>query len=197
MLLISQLFAAARTWRQEFVADSSIALYIMLWTGGSDVVPGVGAVDTVQLSDEQKAQLTIGQILGTYTLEQAQAWLVHLVADLHFDEGFVVGAVARAIDEELETQAEEYGQSRARLRETARELDALLNDPAALARYNALRQRNPLRIAGLPDLGDVTVRDLRELLGRVRQESGASLDEQQERQRRWQRWRELTAPSVR
>jgi hypothetical protein len=179
MLLISQLFAAARTWRQEFVADSSIALYIMLWTGGSDVVPGVGAVDTVQLSDEQKA------------------WLVHLVADLHFDEGFVVGAVARAIDEELETQAEEYGQSRARLRETARELDALLNDPAALARYNALRQRNPLRIAGLPDLGDVTVRDLRELLGRVRQESGASLDEQQERQRRWQRWRELTAPSVR
>lgn len=185
--LTDQFINAAHEWAERTsTAESTITDYVMFYTGGAWFQQPVGQVDLAGFPAERKRDVTVGEVIGHYTVEQMRGYLEKLVTRVHMHETFLIVALVRAIEDDFARACED---SADRIRaEQQQELEEIAADPAR--REEHLRLMNEQRRRSEP-FDEASLQNMMELLRRL-----SSPEQERERRLALEVWREVTAPIV-
>lgn len=161
--------------------EHNVVFYLMLNIGPGGYAT-VGRLPTP--SPGHKETRTHGQVVGHFTLDQAEGRLRQL-ASVGVEQWFLVSSLYRFIEDEFEEHVEGYGAGAVRRRKDADFLEALRDDPEALAAF----ERRMVEAGGPPAPDDESILGL---IARLREPS--SLLELKDLKVTLEAWRSVVGP---
>lgn len=196
-ILIDQFIDATQEWsRRTGAPEMNAAFYPMVKTGAAWFFEPIGKVDLSTLPEERRKTLKVGEVHGHHTIEQLKEWLEMLVEQAHFTEDFLVTAIIRDIEQELEALSEDYAKGIGRTRAEKENLERILSNEGD--KQDFLRQMNDPsrpRLQGSPQRqAEFTELDLIGMIDFLNKMSVPSLSDQRDRRVMLDVWREVTAP---
>src|SRR5579859_4635665 len=102
-LLINRLCYTIHEWsRRTDLSEMTVLVRAMTDTGGVWFCQPTGKIDVASLSPGHQLNPTVDDITGYYSVKQFKSWLETLVEKGGMREEFLVAAIARSVEDELE-----------------------------------------------------------------------------------------------
>jgi hypothetical protein len=181
---IDEFMTSIREYASAIVSGPEMVAFYTMLNVGDGGLARVGIVPPPPPGERD--QRTQGEATGHHTLDQVEARLRQLSSQ-GVDQAFLVRALFRFIEDELEEQLEGYGAGRRRARAEADNLEKLRQDPEALASLDA----RVAEAGGPVGPADETIVEIIAML-----REPASLVDLKKRRDSLERWRTVVGPVV-
>ena len=190
-LLIDQFCEAIEEYGRRTGETSSPIHWTTWFTGGWRALKAIDRVDPATVPPERRRTLTVGEVTGRHTVDQVRDWLNTLVHKLGVDQGFLITALVRAIEDELEELSESYAKGLRNRRKHLAMMEKIAADPEELA--TVIEHMNAKRAPGEEPFTEAT---LLSHIEHFRRWSTPSLEDQRRNRTALTVWREVTAPII-